>query len=99
MMVVLIELYPFIALSVTLITFQGHSSIRQLRKIHSRFLFLFLFFMVNSYPIEFKFGIIRYRHRLLYACNAFIDFFLQCSGEIPDAFSVSKITATFAFDF
>ena len=29
MMVVLIELYPFIPLTVTLIAFQGHSSIKQ----------------------------------------------------------------------
>ena len=29
MMVVLIELYPFIPLSVTLVVFQGHSSVKQ----------------------------------------------------------------------
>ena len=29
MMVVLIELYPFIPLSVTLIVFQGHSNVKQ----------------------------------------------------------------------
>ena len=32
MMVILIELYPFIPLSVTLIVFQGHSTVKQFQR-------------------------------------------------------------------
>ena len=43
MVVVLTELYPFIPLSVTLIVFQGHSSVKQFKII-----------ILCSYPIKLK---------------------------------------------
>ena len=43
MMVVFIELYPFIPLSVTLIVFQGHNSVRQ-----------FLLKILCAYPFKLK---------------------------------------------
>ena len=43
MMIVLIELYPFIILSVTLIVFQGHGSVKQ-----------FYLIVLCSYPIKIE---------------------------------------------